>query len=86
MNYTIDKNDPKWKDELEAFINCIRSDHISISVDVIPVYYQCLLLLFNIKKYLNTFIESIISSLSYVLPINYFMLKNGVVLYYGKHI
>ena len=39
MNYTIDKNDPKWKDELEAFINCIQSDHISISVDVIPVYY-----------------------------------------------
>lgn len=37
MNYTIDKNDPKWKDELEAFINCIQSDHISISVDVIPV-------------------------------------------------
>lgn len=39
MNYTIDKNDPKWKDELEAFINCIQSDHISISVDGIPVYY-----------------------------------------------
>ena len=86
MNYTIDKNDPKWKDELEAFINCIQSDHISILSMLYLFTIQYLLLLFNIKKSLNTFIESIIRSISYVLPINYFTLKNGVVLHYGKHI